>query len=77
MLSDHMPGLKYSQPGNIQEETLPELRNFVAVDNKEIYKNEIDELNLLTGVKCCCGGKIVMNIGCRRKFRVPFIKTKS
>jgi hypothetical protein len=32
MLADCLPGLKNSSPGNIQEEALPNLRNFVVFD---------------------------------------------
>lgn len=46
MLSDTLPGLRYSQPGNIQDEALPELRNLIVVDNQELYKKETDQLTI-------------------------------
>lgn len=46
MLSDHLPSLKDAQPGNIQDTSLPELRNFVVVDNQDLYRDELQQLNV-------------------------------
>ncbi|KAF5383310.1 hypothetical protein D9615_005004 [Tricholomella constricta] len=46
MLAAVVPGLEGSQPGHIQAEELPELRNLVVVDNQGKYQGELDKLGV-------------------------------
>ncbi|KAG5654579.1 hypothetical protein H0H81_000104 [Sphagnurus paluster] len=46
MLGGLMPDLKHSQPGHIQTEELPELRNLVLVDNHGEYQAELEKLGV-------------------------------
>ncbi|KIJ04946.1 hypothetical protein PAXINDRAFT_21773 [Paxillus involutus ATCC 200175] len=46
MLSDALPDLRYSNPGNIQAEALPALRNLVVIDNigdPNEYQKEVND----------------------------------
>lgn len=46
MLAGALQELRNSSPGNIQEPTLPELRNFVVVDNQGEFKQQFEKLNI-------------------------------
>ncbi|KAG6865443.1 hypothetical protein C0991_002519 [Blastosporella zonata] len=46
MLAEVLPNLRHSQPGDIQCEELPELRNFVVVDNAGEYSEAIAKLGV-------------------------------
>lgn len=46
MLLQVLPNLKYSKPGDIQCEELPELKNLVVVDNTGKYREELDNLSV-------------------------------
>ncbi|TFK41613.1 hypothetical protein BDQ12DRAFT_678249 [Crucibulum laeve] len=46
MLSEAFPALRAQHPGELQLEELPELRNFVVVDNQEVHRAELDKLQI-------------------------------
>ncbi|KAG6899203.1 hypothetical protein C0993_012331 [Termitomyces sp. T159_Od127] len=46
MLLQVLPNLKSSKPGDIQCEELPELKNFVVVDNTGKYQEELNKLSV-------------------------------
>lgn len=46
MLTDALPGLRGSMPGNIQEPTLPGLRNLVVVDNDDAFLGQREKLGV-------------------------------
>ncbi|KAG6831152.1 hypothetical protein H0H87_006082 [Tephrocybe sp. NHM501043] len=46
MLTEALPNLRHSKPGDIQCEELPELRNLVVVDNAGEYGNDMTKLDV-------------------------------
>jgi len=46
MLADALPGLRDSMPGNIQDPSLPGLRNLVVVDNGDAFQRQRDKLGV-------------------------------
>ncbi|KAI3602868.1 amp-dependent synthetase and ligase [Moniliophthora roreri] len=46
MLMSKFPDLKHSAPGEIEEEALPELRNLIVVDNKDLHRDELRKLDI-------------------------------
>ena len=51
MLTDALPGLRHSMPGNIQDPaTLPELRNLVVVDNDDTFLIQREKLGVTSTI---------------------------
>ncbi|PBK94725.1 acetyl-CoA synthetase-like protein [Armillaria gallica] len=46
LLADLYPSIRSANPGEIQEEALPDLRNIVVVDNEESCRAELDALGV-------------------------------
>lgn len=57
MLAEGFPALANSQPGDIQEASLPQLRHLVVVDNTKDVKQFQEELD---GAKCAVDFREIM-----------------
>ena len=50
MLTDALPELRHSMPGNIRDPTLPGLKNLVVVDNDDTFLMQREKLGVTSTI---------------------------